>query len=300
MKREHEEGAAYVEFLVAFMPMFMMFLAMFQLGLMYAAKLTVGHAANRAARAAVVVLPDHPDRYGGDPINRVSYFGAGLAPSAIQGVGSVLNYWGVTSGGGSSTDGNGSARLRAIRAAASMPLIGVSPSLSAMDEKQTVVRSVGGNPWGRLGTGLVLYNRAAVSVTFPRGPRQMRFKQSWNRNENVTTRVTYLFHCGVPIVSKWMCHDYGELLSSVPSVILEQVVRRVAGDDPERFYELLAAYRDVGGRDDLSNGMEELGYAEAPYLLWALLGDNSHFTILRSESTMPNQGAAYEYRGDAR
>ena len=291
----HDEGAAYVEFLICFLPVFTMFLAMVQLGLMYAGKLTVGHSANRAARAAMVVLDDDPDRYGNDPENQLAYFGAGLEHTAIYGIGSILSYWGVISSAPDSTDGNGSARLRAVRSAASMPLVAMSPSLEQLSENKTVVRAVGGNAFGRLGTGVVLYNRAAVSVTFPESPGATRFKRSWGNNDRVTVRVTYLFHCGVPIVSKWMCHDYVELLKSVPEVILEQVVRRIAGDDVDRFNDLLARYRDVRGRDSLKNGMEELGFAEAPYLLWPLLTEDSRFTILRAEATIPNHGAAYTY-----
>jgi len=299
-EREAESGAAYVEFLISFLPVFTMFLCMTQLALMYAARLTVAHSANTAARAAVVVIPDDPQRYGGDPINQIRYMGAGLSHTSIQGVGSVLAYWGIIPSAPDSTDGNGSARLRAIRSAASMPLVAMSPSLDQMSEDKTVLRAVGGNPWGRLGTGIVLYNRAAVAVTFPASPRgNGPPKLNFSNGENVTTRVTYLFHCGVPIVSRWMCHDYVELAMSVPSVGLEQIVRRIAGDDLDRFYELLDRYRDIRGRDDLRDGMEELGFAEAPYLMWPLLESDSRFMILRAEATMPLQSASYpEYLGE--
>ena len=51
-----ERGAAYVEFLIVFIPVFMMFLGMIQAAMMYAANLVVTHAANTASRAAIVVL----------------------------------------------------------------------------------------------------------------------------------------------------------------------------------------------------------------------------------------------------
>src|SRR5690606_6628936 len=46
------EGAAYVEFLLAFMPLFVLFLGIVQVSLLFAADLVVKHAAYRATRAA--------------------------------------------------------------------------------------------------------------------------------------------------------------------------------------------------------------------------------------------------------
>jgi len=63
-------GAVYVEFLIAFLPLFSFFLCLVQLAMLQTANLIVKHAAVVAARAAVVILPDDPDRYGGANINR--------------------------------------------------------------------------------------------------------------------------------------------------------------------------------------------------------------------------------------
>lgn len=63
-------GAVYVEFLIAFMPLFSFFLCLVQLAMLQTANLIVKHAAVVAARAAVVILPDDPDRYGGTTVNR--------------------------------------------------------------------------------------------------------------------------------------------------------------------------------------------------------------------------------------
>ena len=43
-----EEGAAYVEFLLAFVPILTLFLGLVQIGLLYAGNLVVQHAAHRA------------------------------------------------------------------------------------------------------------------------------------------------------------------------------------------------------------------------------------------------------------
>ena len=52
------KGAVYVEFLMVFLPMMICWLGLAQIGLMYGAHLMVGHAAARAARAAIVIIPD--------------------------------------------------------------------------------------------------------------------------------------------------------------------------------------------------------------------------------------------------
>jgi Flp pilus assembly protein TadG len=56
-------GAIYVEFLIAFLPVFVMFLGAVQLADLHQANLVVAHAAQMTTRAAVVVLPDDPQYY---------------------------------------------------------------------------------------------------------------------------------------------------------------------------------------------------------------------------------------------
>jgi hypothetical protein len=54
-------GAIYVEFLIAFMPFFVFFLGLWQLSIIYTARLMIDHAAMCAARAAGVLM--------GEPVN---------------------------------------------------------------------------------------------------------------------------------------------------------------------------------------------------------------------------------------
>ncbi len=56
-------GAVMVEFLAAFLPIFIMFECLVQLAGLFTAKLVVEHSAATAARAAVVVLDDNPKYY---------------------------------------------------------------------------------------------------------------------------------------------------------------------------------------------------------------------------------------------
>ncbi len=63
-----KRGAVYVEFLIAFLPIFFFFLALVQLAFVQTANLIVKHAASKAVRAAAVVLPDDPKYYGDVPV----------------------------------------------------------------------------------------------------------------------------------------------------------------------------------------------------------------------------------------
>jgi len=64
-----ERGVVYVEFLLAFVPLFTLFLGIAQLVLLWGGRLVVGHAASRAARTASVVLDDDPRYYDREPRN---------------------------------------------------------------------------------------------------------------------------------------------------------------------------------------------------------------------------------------
>ncbi|MBX3193152.1 MAG: pilus assembly protein [Labilithrix sp.] len=61
--RRDTRGAVYVEFLVAFLPVFVFFLCLLQLALLFSARLVVDHAAIEGARAAAVVIGDEPAPY---------------------------------------------------------------------------------------------------------------------------------------------------------------------------------------------------------------------------------------------
>jgi hypothetical protein len=65
-------GAVFVEFLIAFMPVYVFFLCLIQLSLLFSVKLVTEHAAVNAARAAAVVIGDEPRRYGGERLHQLS------------------------------------------------------------------------------------------------------------------------------------------------------------------------------------------------------------------------------------
>jgi Flp pilus assembly protein TadG len=59
-----EGGAVYVEFLIAFLPFLVFFMCLWQVSILYYAKLMVDHAAFSAARAAAVIVSEPPARVG--------------------------------------------------------------------------------------------------------------------------------------------------------------------------------------------------------------------------------------------
>lgn len=62
-------GAVYVEFLIAFLPVYVFFLCLIQLTILFSSRLVVEHAALNAARAAAVVIGDDPAEYSGEAPN---------------------------------------------------------------------------------------------------------------------------------------------------------------------------------------------------------------------------------------
>jgi hypothetical protein len=64
-------GAAFVEFSICFLVVYVFFLCLIQLGLLFSARLLTEHAALSAARAAAVVIGDDPRRYGGEALHRI-------------------------------------------------------------------------------------------------------------------------------------------------------------------------------------------------------------------------------------
>jgi Flp pilus assembly protein TadG len=65
-------GAVYVEFLIAFLPFLIFFLCLWQVSILYYAKLVMDHAAFAAARAAAVVVAECPKTVGDSGANTVN------------------------------------------------------------------------------------------------------------------------------------------------------------------------------------------------------------------------------------
>jgi Flp pilus assembly protein TadG len=79
-------GAVYVEFLIAFLPFLVMFLCLWQVSILYYAKLMVDHAAFSAARAAAVIVAEPASRVGDSSdstVNQLTDARRSLVQSAV-------------------------------------------------------------------------------------------------------------------------------------------------------------------------------------------------------------------------
>lgn len=298
---EEEGGAAYVEFLMSFIPLFFMFMGMVQMALMYAGDLVVQHAATRAARAASVVLDDDPERYDGQRRRAVDE-GSGGTENAL---GSLVSIFGggasPGSGGGGATPGG--PRMAAIRTAASGPLIAISPSFGQLLGNDESVMTAIGSPASRGATGILAYNNSAMGVTFPQGPNSSSYRDTFPRGQNVqvTTRVTYLFHCGVPLANRLMCETYPSLRLGPAAAMVEGIINdlRDGGMSWNEAMARLGRIDDARRRherdEEAVEELESAGSNDLMYLTWAT---GSRFKVLRAEASMPLQFAGYRYASE--
>lgn len=280
--RRDEGGVAYVEFLIAFVPFFIMVLGMIQLALYFSANLLVRHAASTAVRAAIVVLPDDPEYYDDEAVNRIEERGGAST--------GTLNIGGMTLP--TSTSGT---RLDAIRNAASVPLLAISPSYDQLVHDKTVVDALG-DPESRFLTGATVYNRTAVAVTFPDEPGSTDYEDTFERRGKVTARVTYLFHCGVPVVSRIFCDDYLSLRTRVPLEAAEDLVAALRSGDVDTIRAARQRYDHAADRIARERaGLDELGEAAVPNAGVVYSAFGARFRIIRADATLTNQGAGFTY-----
>jgi hypothetical protein len=207
-------GVVYIEFLLAFFPVFLIFLGTVQLALLGAARLVVAHAAVAAARSAAVVLDDDPKYYGGEARGHVAS-AATRSPSPDPAPDSdAVGTLSAFAGGASQS------RVEVIRNAAIAPLAAIAPDPAELarwlvgGETPSVGLAIGVHPLGRLVAGATVYARGALAVTFPIGPGASQLAGDDLQTEEVDVRVTYLFHCAVPFVSRFLCDDATSLFGS--------------------------------------------------------------------------------------
>ena len=274
---DDQRAAVYVEFLVVFMPVFMLFLGMTQMSLMFTAKIVVKHSADVAARSAIVILPDDPAAYGGaTPKNTYDFGGVNADNNGVvkvlEGIASLLRIETPTN-----WLSTGDGRINRIRLAAFRPLMAVIPPpdsvfsfgnparLSAYapngaEAAENVVAAVGHGEEGFSATGQrflagLFYLSQAAAVTFPGNSSPV----GWSRDGDnpFTARVSYSFACLVPGAAKLMCDGWSDLSSNQP------------------------------------DGWGEMDGAVARGT--ALLNGNGLYYILRAEATLTYQGATYDY-----
>jgi len=308
-------GAVFVEHLLIFLPLFILFLGAVQLALIQAADIQVAHAANTAARAAIVVLDDDPMYYGGAPRMRVTGSAGGFSiGGAIRGaIGGALGggdteaellrrlglgsaglsrLGGGLGGGLGSLPGMPNARYAAIRDAASIPLLSMSPNMQELVDDPSVYAAIGGTQADRALTGAAFYNKFAVAVTFPGSPGSMGFVSDFSGSDEITVRVTYLYRCSLPLVSRIVCRDFGSLAGSGLGALAADRALRGLGGGRNTGPIGSRLMREMGSE---GAGLAELIFADAPWLGFATLSSGARFRVLREEATLPLQTADYVY-----
>ena len=210
--RRNSKGAVYVEFLLVFPPILLLFLFILQSAIIRATDIGVRHAASSAVRSAIVVLPDDPVAYEGHAMNTI-FMDSGCSDGFVgkfRKLLETLKFQGVAL----PESGNcpGGPRMSAIRFAAAMRMLPFSPNPT-----EILPESLRGsaNSFGQVGwlAGAAAYSYGATAVTFPESPKsdKQRTNLSWSDGDNVTVRVSYLAHCGIPIARFFMC-DSGRAL----------------------------------------------------------------------------------------
>jgi hypothetical protein len=268
-------GAVYVEFLVAFFPVFMLFLATIQLSLLTAARLVVQHAATSSVRSAVVILSDAPGELGEAPRGSLTEGDA----SSVTNAADLLETFGVpgaSNGLGSASDDDANritqrgARMVPIRASAYFPLFALSPDSSVLEGQpaDNVERSLS-SELARRAAAAFAYVRAATVVTVLDRPGSEQLPERIERKAPVTVRVTYAMHCGVPLARRLVCNALSDLVAREES----------ASDDSDD--EVVNLVRRFGEVEDRS-GFERLATS------------GERFIVIEGEATLPNQGADYE------
>ncbi len=252
-------GVVYVEFLIAFIPVFLLFLSICQLALIAAAKLVVCHAANTAARSAIVVLEDPVDDYKGAPRGNLT-----KGSSDNWGWYLPIGYenYGCFAGpaGGPYSSGTG-ARMSAIRTAAVLPLFVLAPKASVLSSNTDSLQGgLVASTAAQLGFAYC-YTNAATSVTLMRDETSdVLASEPIDSKGSVTARVAYIYHCSIPIARGFMCN----LLASLIDTKLTDSQKKAS---PNQF----------GNWNALNS----------------LTSKAEHYVVLTSRATLPNQGAGY-------
>lgn len=203
-----QSGVVFLELLICIIPMWTFFLCLVQLALIAHASLIVQHAADSAARSAVVILPDDPDEYAGEPTMTVSRnrVAADDVTEALSRLSSFLRdpspHSIVRAFSEQAFANLGRSRLNTIRLAAHVPLMPLSPTRSGGDPHPSIRKAIGGE---RALLAAFYYQPLAVAVTFP------GLKGEVVREPEITVRVTYAYPCTVPLARKILCHAFSDL-----------------------------------------------------------------------------------------
>jgi len=204
-----QRGVVFLEFLIAIVPLWTFFLCMVQLAFIAHANLMVKHSADSAARSAVVVLPDDPNEYGGEPemsVSRNSVTASDIATALGRlgaGIGNRTSASSVATAFSDQTVANlGRSRLNTIRLAAHIPLMPLAPIDVGYEPRPSIAKTIGAP---RKLASALYYQPFALAVTFP------ELQESSSEGAEITVRVTYAYQCTVPLARRLLCRTFRDL-----------------------------------------------------------------------------------------
>jgi hypothetical protein len=255
-----------IEFIIAFVPIFVLFLGSVQLALLSVARLVVQHAAVAGARTASVVLDDDPRYYDtprGDISDEPGKTDKDFERQVAERVGADAK--------DDSPPELGGPRMAAIRRAVHVPLAAIAPEPWLVPKlflplgRISVANALGTLPSTRLLFGLLGYLPATTAVTFPNEPGAEGSQHGKvDTKGGVTVRVTHIVPCVVPVVASLMCRS---LHWDEPDEATRRALSELR-EAPHGGYLRLLAFRGVPVK------------------------------LLRAEATMPAQNAPYRYRSE--
>ncbi len=278
------KGVVYVEFLLVFPPLLLLFLFILQSAIIRASDIGVRHAASSAVRSAIVVLPDDPIAYNGQKKDQLEV-GAPCSDGFVSKFNIVMSKMGVKSSApaqGSKCPGG--PRLEAIRFAAVMRMLPFSPNPQSIlpESMRSPVAATGQVGWL---AGAAVYSYGATAVSFPKdnGSKEDKKPLVWTNSEPVTVRVSYLAHCGIPIARFFMCDSGASLW---------------IGEDTDMFKRdlsgtLAARKRLKGSRAEFLGLKKSTG---SPNIFKLLLISGERFLVLSADATLPLNSAPYTYK----
>ena len=305
----NQRGAVYLEFLIAFVPFFLLFMCTIQLAMLSTARLAVKHAAYRAVRAAITVIDDDPVFHNCKPRGVLS-LGEADSNREQEDKRSELNQL-IGNLGDTLTDEQktrkGGPRVQIIRDAAYFPLAAMAPDPSYLLRMLPGIgwavgdnlgkdslhgAAIGKAPWLRFASGYYIYSKIATAITFPAQPggEPRRGEIAYAADEPVTVRVRYLYPCAVPIARNVMCESMLER-TGIPTDIEELpslssgwgALRSFVNDFDAQLAAFNELYRELQ--------MAEWAHMQLPFFT----NSSARFAVLAAEATLPNQGAPYKY-----
>ena len=235
-------GTVMVETLIAFMPLFTLFLGIVQYTLLGVAQLVVRHAAVAGVRSASVVLDDDPARYGDAAELSITEGEArdatrDLAAVARVALTNVPDAPELSEDIATDVSDNYGARMAPIRNAVYAKLAAIVPAraFASLDGNRgaSVLDGIGTAPALRL-IQASLYLPIATAITFPHEPGDTElFEDLVEPTGLLTVRVTHAATCTVPLVSAIMCQTLESLAASAKVGELQHAPAAQHQQDPD-------------------------------------------------------------------